>query len=150
MRIARRQRNDLRCEHCSQWLCIGGAVDFENMLDAGQLGSLGRDCRRIGRQHCDVDVADLARAAHTLGDGRIELAAGMLGNDEYLAHVSNPLCLSAAIKPATSFTMAPFWRPAGGSCLSVLNCAVISTPSEAMGTVSSGFFLAFMISGSFT
>ena len=46
--------------------------------------------------------------------------------------------------------MTPFWRCAGGSYLSVLTRCGGIDPSSASVSVSSGFFFAFMMSGSFT
>jgi hypothetical protein len=51
---------------------------------------------------------------------------------------------------AASFTITPFWRWAGGSQLDDLSGPGPATPSVARSVTSSGFFFAFMMSGSFT
>jgi len=58
--------------------------------------------------------------------------------------------LSASTSSATSFTMMPFERCGGGSTRTVLNAGASPTPKSARPRVSSGFFLAFMMSGSLT
>ena len=133
------------------------------------LGSLG-DARRVvvsdrGRERtvtvaitqaglvpADVDLGagNLRRAGDALGRGEIELPTKMFGNNKNLSHHTNPFCLSAATSSATSFTITPFVRVAGGSYFRVLNCAALSTPRSAIAIVSSVFFFAFMMSGSFT
>ena len=152
MRVVRGDRSNLRREHGSERLCVRSVLDLQHALDALDCGRLGRNVAGVRREHGDVDLRalDLARAGHALGSGGIELAVGMFGNDEDLGHYNNPFCLSAATSSPTSFTMTPFCRDAGGSYFSVLNCAPASTPRSAMAIVSSGFFFAFMMSGSFT
>ena len=73
----------------------------------------GRTGRREHRHH-DFAAGERGGRLHALGGGRIELAAGMLGDDEYLAHTRPRLC-SSANNSAVSLTMMPRWRPGGGS-----------------------------------
>ena len=90
-----------------------------------------------------------AQVTHLRG-ARVQLRAVVFGNDQDLAHHTNPFFLSASTSSPTSFTMTPFCRCGGGSTRTVLNGGASATPKSASPTVSSGFFLAFMMSGSFT
>ncbi len=153
MRVAGCGCSDLRREHSGKRLGVRCVLDFQNAFDALNRGRLRRDGAGIGGEYCDIDfrALDAARAAHALRGRGIEFAVRMLGNDENLGgHQIRPFCLSASTSPATSFTMTPFCRVAGGSYFAVLNCAAASTPRSPMAMVSSCFFFAFMMSGSFT
>ena len=75
----------------------------------------------------------------------------MFGDDENLGHQTSPFCLSAATSSATSFTMTPFWRDGGRLVLQRLELrAGVDAEIGDRRCVSSGFFFAFMMSGSFT
>ena len=152
MRVVRGSGRNLRREHRGERLGVRSVLDFQHALHALDGGSLFRDSAGVRGEHRDIDLRalDAAGAGHALGGGGIELAVRMLGNDENLGHYNRPFCLSAATSAATSFTMAPFCRAAGGSYFSVLNCAPPSTPRSPIAIVSSCFFFAFMMSGSFT
>ncbi len=152
MRVVRSDGGDLRREHGSERLGVRSVVDRQHGLHALDLRGFGGNGGAVGREHGDVDLRaiDRAGAGHALGGGGIELAAGVFGDDENLGHQTSPFCFSAATSSATSFTITPLERAAGGSYLVVLNCGAVSTPREAIASVSSGFFFAFMMSGSFT
>ena len=83
---------------------------------------LSRNFACRGREDRDVDLraADRARAGHAPRRRGVQLAVRMLCDDEYFRHHTNPFCLSTATSSATSFTMTPFCREAGGSNFSVL------------------------------
>jgi hypothetical protein len=56
--------------------------------NAGELGCLGGNGRRVGGTHhnSNVSTGDTARAGHALGGAGIELRAIVLGNDQNFAH----------------------------------------------------------------
>ena len=154
MRVSRRgELGDLRRVDRRERLLVRRVLDRDHLGDAGNCGGLGGQRGRIGGEHGDVyrRTGDLARAGDGLGRAGIQLRAVMLGDDEDLAaHQTNPFCFSAPTSSATSLTMMPFERAGGGSTLTVLNAPPSATPKSASDFTSSGFFFAFMMSGSFT
>ncbi len=116
-----------------------------------QRGSVGHRLIR-GAEHADVNAVagKTARAGHAFCGARIQRAAVMLGDNQYSCHQISPFSCNAFTSAATSLTMMPFSRWAGGSVWITLNWGVKSTSSSAAGRTSRGFFLAFMMSGSFT
>ena len=115
--IALGQRRDLRRQHLRDGVGIGGIGDGQHVRHAGDLRGLGGDAGRIGGEHDDVDGIRLQRlrGAHALGGGRVELAVQVFGDDQNLAHHSNPFCFSVATSSAASFTITPRLRLAGAA-----------------------------------
>ena len=60
-------------------------------------------------------ATDLGGARNRLGDARAQLGAVVFSNYEYSRHHTSPLSFSAATSPATSSTIIPFPRSAGGA-----------------------------------
>ena len=122
VRVAGRERCDLRCQHLRDGMRVGSVGDGQHLGDTGDLRGFGGDGGRIGGQHDHVDGIGLHRGggADGLGGGGVELAVQVFGDDENLGlhvvrHQSNPFCLSAATSSAASFTITPLLRLAGGA-----------------------------------
>ena len=96
---------------------VGGVGDGQHLGDAGDLRGFGGDGGRVGGQHDDVDGVGLQRlrGGHALGGGGVELAVQVFGDDQNLAHHSNPFCFSAATSSAASLTITPLLRLGGGA-----------------------------------
>jgi len=143
---------DLRCEHRGEGVLVGRVLDGEHAVHARKLCRLGRDGRGVHRAHTqrDVGVIDGAGAGYALRSTGVELRAIVFGDDENLRAHRSPFCFSAATSSAASFTSTPFCLCAGGEKLTALSCTRGSTPTALKERVSSGFFFAFMMSGSFT
>src|SRR5439155_26124079 len=131
---------------------VGRILDAKHAGDARQLDRLRGDRRRIHRAHQDGDLCagDARGAGDGLGGAGVELRALVLGDDEDTAAHSKPLLLSAASSSAASVTLMPFCRCGGGSKRTSFSCWRCSTPRALRVRVSSGFFFAFMMSGSLT
>jgi hypothetical protein len=128
-------------------------LNSQNSRNAGELGRLGGNGRCIrGADHDgNVSTRDTTRAGHALGGAGIELRAIVLGNDQNFAHVyTKPFLRSSATSSAASFTRMPFCLCGGGSNFTSFRRCFCSTPMALKVSVSSGFFFAFMMSGSFT
>src|SRR5579872_4606281 len=93
---------------------------------------------------------DRVSTGDALGGAGIELGAVMLGNDQYFGSHKSPFFFSASTSSRASFTFVPFWRTCGGSQRTILTWGVGVMPRSAKDRVSSGFLLAFMMSGSCT
>src|SRR4029079_18743482 len=123
VRVVGGSRRDLRREDRRERFLVRSVLDLQHTLDALDRSRLSGHGSGVIGEHRDIDLCalNLARAGHALGRCGIELAVRMFGNDENLGHYSKPFCLSASTSPATSFTMMPFCRDAGGAWFSVLN-----------------------------
>ena len=151
MRIALGQCRHLRRVYCRERLGILGTLERQHAADSLERGCLGGQRRHLRRQHCHVDRAapERGRAADALGGADIEPAVAMLGDDEDLRHQSTPRCFMAPNSSSTLLTMMPRERTGGGANFTArTDAAAGSTPSAARVVVSSGFFFAFMMSGS--
>src|SRR5574343_134113 len=128
---------------------VGGAGNLDQ-ADAVEGGGLLGSALAGAAGNEDVDVAtDLLRGGHGVEGGGFELLVVVFGNDED-AHDQITLAsfLSLLTRSATSATLMPALRLAGSTTFSVVRRGVPSTPRSAGLTVSSGFFLAFMMLGS--
>ena len=117
MAVALRQRGDLRRLHLGDGVGVGGVGHGQHLVHAGDLRGLRGDAGRIGGEHDDVDGFGLERerGGHALGGRGVELAFEMFGDDQNLAHHSNPFCFSAATSSAASLTITPLLRFGGGA-----------------------------------
>src|SRR5207247_6997133 len=106
----------------------------------------------IDGKHRDRDfgAGNSVRTTDALCGARVERLAVVFGNDENLAHYTSPFFFSASTSSCAVFTITPFCRCGGGSYFSGFTRWRGVTPRAATATVSSGFFFAFMMSGSFT
>ena len=147
------QRGNLWRDDCGERMRVGGILDRQYTGDALQRRGLRGHCAGIRRTYRDGDlsVGDGCGTGDALGRAGIEVRAIMLGdNQNTVAHYRTPLLLSVATSSAASFTLMPFCRCGGGSKRASFRRCRCSMPSAASVRVSSGFFLAFMISGSLT
>eukprot|EP01022_Parablepharisma_sp_SALTPOND_P004193 TRINITY_DN118_c0_g1_i10.p1 TRINITY_DN118_c0_g1~~TRINITY_DN118_c0_g1_i10.p1 ORF type:complete len:1227 (-),score=392.65 TRINITY_DN118_c0_g1_i10:741-4421(-) len=122
-------------------------LGYARHLGSGVGGSLG-----IGASDQDVYVATgLCRSGDGVEGAALEAGVVVFGNNE-CGHDQITLAsfFSLATSVATSGTFTPALRLAGSTTLSVFTRGLTSTPSSSGLTVSSGFFLAFMILGSVT
>ncbi len=112
MSVIRRKLGDLRGKHGGNRLGIRRVVHAQHGAHSAEAGRLLCDARAVGRENDDVDrgAGDRRGAGHALGRARIQLAAQVLGNNQYGAHQTNPLFLRAATSSPTSLTMMPFCR----------------------------------------
>ena len=133
-------------------MLVGRVLDDQHLGDACEGGGLGghRITGYRAHEHADLCIGNRARAGDALGGGEVQGLAVVLGNDEDLGAHRIPFFLSASTSSAASFTRTPFWRSGGGSNFTSFSCWRASTSSPASVRLSSGFFLAFMMSGSFT
>jgi len=117
VRVVGSSGRNLRREHGGEGLFVRCVFDLQHALDALDRSRLSGNGTGVVGEHSDIDLRalDLGRAGHALGGRGIELAVRVFGNDENLGHYSKPFCLSAATSSATSFTMMPFDRAAGGA-----------------------------------
>src|SRR5690606_23525768 len=99
-----------------------------------------------GDQNIDIATDSLGRGNHIEGSG-VEAAVVVLCNYENAHQITFASFLSLSTSSATSATLIPALRSAGGSTLSNLVRGATSTPRSAGVVVSMGFFLAFMILG---
>src|SRR5690606_19774942 len=128
------------------------AVGEDDLGDAGDLGGgFGRG-RGVGASH------EHMHAAATLGGrgdgverGALEAVVVVFGNDEDgHGQITLASFLSLFTRVATSGTLMPALRLGGSLTFSVLMRGATSTPRSSGLTVSSGFFLAFMMLGRVT
>jgi hypothetical protein len=151
--VASSQLRNLRCVHRRQWLLVGRIFNDEYLPDARNGGRLSGHGRGIGGEDDHVHGAAWhpGSTRYGLRGADVQLRAVVLGDDEDPgAHQTNPFCFSAPTSSATSLTMMPLERAGGGSTLTVLNVLPSATPKSPRAFTSSGFFLAFMMSGSLT
>ena len=130
-------------------LVVGGVgdLDFGDALQGG--GVLGGG-GAVAAGDEDVDVAtELRGGGDGVEGGGLEAGVVVFGNDEN-GHDQITLAsfLSLLTSSATSATRMPAERLAGSATLRVVRRGATSTPRSAGLTVSSGFFLAFMMLGS--
>jgi hypothetical protein len=152
MSVARGQLRHLGREHRRQRLDVCRVLRDQHLADTREGGRLRGDRGPIRGEHQHVDgrACDLRCTADALGGAGVQPGTVVFRNDQDLAHHTNPFFLSASTSSATSFTMTPFWRCGGGSTRTVLNAGASLSPKSPSPSVSSGFFFAFMMSGSFT
>ncbi len=152
MRVAGRQRHQLRSEDCGEGMLVLRPVHAQHRFDAREGRGLRRDGGGIRPQqdYGDLGVRNAGRAGDAFRRGRIEGLAVMFTDDEYLVHQIRPFFLSTSTSSATSLTITPFCRWAGGSVFTILSNTPALIPRASSEVTSRGFFLAFMMSGSFT
>ena len=146
------QRDQLRRQHRRERVLVGRVLHGQHAAHARKARGLRRDGRGIDPAHRDADLGagNTTGAGDALGGAHVELRAVVLGDDQDLPAHSSPFFLSASTSSAASFTRMPFCLCGGGSKRTSFSCWRCSTPSAASATASSGFFFAFMMSGSFT
>src|SRR5690606_37204593 len=126
-----------------------GQDHFGNTGDFGGLLSHG-----VGTVAChqDMDVTTNGCCGGYRAQRRsLELGVVVFSNNQ-IRHDQTTFAsfLSLSTSVATSGTMMPALRAAGSTTFSVLRRGATSTPRSSGETVSSGFFLAFMMLGSVT
>src|SRR5690606_24138579 len=78
---------DLRGLHLGDGVFVGRVGEGQHLADAGDLRGFGGDGGWVGGQHQHVDVAtDGGGGRDGLGDGAVELAVQVFGDDENLGH----------------------------------------------------------------
>ena len=114
-------------------------------------GRLGRGAAALpGHQHVDV-AADARGRGEGVEDRRLEAGVVVFGDDENgHGQITFASFLSLSTSSATLLTALPAPRLAGSATLRVCTRGVMSTPSDSGVTMSSGFFLAFMMLGRVT
>ncbi|MNC60467.1 hypothetical protein D3C75_1103480 [compost metagenome] len=127
---------------------IGGVVGDQHLGDAGDLGGRFGHCTATlaGDQHMDV-ATDLLGGGHGVEGGRCQDGVVVFGNDENGHQITFASFFSFSTSSATEPTLMPALRAAGASTLRIFTVDAVDTPSASGVTVSSGFFLAFMMLG---
>ncbi|GAB3334383.1 hypothetical protein GCM10027359_06890 [Marilutibacter aestuarii] len=117
MAVAGGEAGDLGRQHLGQRMGVGFVGDGQDLRDAFDRGCFGGDGGRVGGENDDIDGLGFQRprGGDALGGRGIQLAVQVLGDDQYLAHYSNPFCFSAATSSAASLTMTPLLRLGGGA-----------------------------------
>jgi len=130
----------------------GFAVGVDDFADAGDLSSRcrGSACVVAGHQHVHV-ATGLQRGGHGVQGGALDGRVVVFGNNK-CGHVQITLAsvFSLFTRVATSATFTPAPRLGGSLTFRVFRRGATSTPRSSGLTVSSGFFLAFMMLGSVT
>ena len=130
----------------------GFAVDVDDFGDTSDLG--GGLCSSSGvvasDEHMHVATAS-GSSGHGVEGGALDGRVVVFGNDE-CGHdqITFATFLSLSTSVATSGTLMPALRLAGSMTLRVLMRGATSTPRSSGLTVSSCFFLAFMMLGKVT
>src|SRR5688572_20802508 len=96
---------------------VGRVGHGQHLGHTSNLCGFRSDRSRIGSEYGDIDGIGLQRqcSADGFGGGGVEFAVQVFGDDQYLAHYSNPFCLSAATSSAASLTITPLPRLAGAA-----------------------------------
>ena len=118
MRITGSEAGHLRRQNVGNRIGVGGIGNGNDFRNTGDLCRLCRDGIGCIAQHDDIDRFGFHRlcAGDATGSGGIQLAVQMFGNDKNLAHdYTSPFVFNAATSSATSFTMMPLLRLAGGA-----------------------------------
>ena len=92
-------------------------IDPDDGGHSRKRGCLCRHGAAVGGEHCDVDGRwlEASGAGYALRGAGIEALPVMLGNDQHPGHQTSSLFRSAFTSPATSLTVTPPGRWAGGS-----------------------------------
>ena len=146
------ERDDLRREDCGQGAGFFFLGNQQHALYALELRGFG-SCGTVGcgeHHHICTSGFDLYGAVQAAGRTLLDVLSVVFGNDEYSGHAERPRSRSAVMSSATSLTTIPLPRGAGVSWRSVRSLTAVSAPRLSIGSVSIGFFFAFMMSGSFT
>ena len=148
-----RERRDLRREHRRQRVRVRRVLDLQHLRDVLQLRGLRRDAPASAAHTATVISAPgiAVRAGDALGGAGIEFRAVVLGDDQNLAHATSPFLRSASTSSCGVFTQdafLPLRRRLVSHGLQAL--ARLRRRGRRACSVSSGFFFAFMMSGSFT
>ena len=147
------QRHDLGCHQRRQRMVIGRIVHRHHAGHAIQRRSGIRCAGQIAgakQRYHHLGCIQLFGTSHNATHGLSQHAAGLLTDNQHLAHYSSPLFFSSLTNSSALATLRPPPRAAGASVLTTFRAAAGSTPRSARLTVSMGFFLAFMMSGSLT
>src|SRR5690554_3503798 len=133
---------------------IGGMVGHEYLGHAVEFGRRFGDGADAATCHQHVDIAtDRLCCRNHVGGGAGQGAIVMFREYQNAHEISSfqstlASFLSLSTSSSTEPTLTPPWRSAGGSTLSSLTRLPTDTPRSAGDLTSSGFFLAFMMSGS--
>src|SRR5690606_21753762 len=128
------------------------AVGQNDLADAGNLGSLIGHRLRPATCNQNVNIAtDGSGRSYSAERRGLQLGIVVFSNNQIRHdHTTFASFLSLSTSVATSGTMMPALRAGGSETLSVFRRGATSTPRSSGVTVSSGFFLAFMMLGSVT
>src|SRR5690606_13928152 len=148
MAVILAELGDQRGDIFRQLVTVGGVVRHQHLADAGDLGGgLGGGAAILaGHQDVDVTADGLGRGNGVEGSG-VKCVVAVLSNHQNAHQITFASFFSLSTSCATSATLMPALRSAGGSTLSSLVRGATSTPRSAGVTVSSCFFLAFMMLG---
>ena len=152
MAVAAGQGQHLRGHVLGQAVVEVRRVGVQHLGHAGDLRRRGGRSGGAGTGHQHVDLAATGqRGGHGVERGALDGRVVVFGNDEGChGQITFASFLSLATSAATSGTFTPAPRLGGSDTLSVLMRGATSTPRSAGLSVSSGFFLAFMMLGSVT
>src|SRR5207302_424019 len=129
------------------------AVRDDDLGDASDLRSGLAGFGSVGASHQHVDIAALAGnpCSHGVEGRRLERGVVVFGNNKY-GHdqITFASFFSLSTSVATSGTLMPAPRFAGSTTFRVFRRGLTSTPMSSGLTMSSCFFLAFMMLGKVT
>ena len=119
----------------------GHALELSRLLGGGAAVAAGDE---------DVDVAtDLGGCGNGVEGGGLEAGVVVFGDyEDSHDQITFASFFSFSTSSATDLTLIPALRAAGASTFRVFTVEAVVTPNASGVTVSSGFFLAFMMLGS--
>ena len=152
MAVIPRQRDHQCGQIFRQRMCVGGRVDAQNLAHPTDFGRSGHHRRRImpGDQQMDI-AANLRCGSHGI-EGRALETGIVVFSDNKNGHGQITLASLRSFSSSASIsgTIIPLLRAGGSVTSNTVRRGVTSTPSVSGVSVSSGFFLAFMMFGSVT
>ena len=148
MRVAGGEVHQQLCDVLGQHVLVRGIVRDEDLGDAGDLrgGFAGPAAILAGDQDVDV-LVDLRGGGHDVARDGLQLALGVLSDDEDAHQITFASFTSFSTSSWTVFTLPPPWRFGGSATLITFRRGVMSAPRSSGDISSIGFFFAFMMFG---
>ncbi|MNR15541.1 hypothetical protein D3C85_1320790 [compost metagenome] len=142
------QLHDQRRDVFRQLVGVGSVIGHQHLAHADDFGGCLGCAADIGTRYQQMNVtADLLRRRNRVQGRRGDCAGFVLCNNQDSHQITFASFLSFSTSSATDLTLIPALRVGGVSTFRVVTVDAVFTPSDAGVTVSSGFFLAFMMFG---
>ena len=141
---------DLRGQYGGHGVFVGLIVYQMHVGHTGQFRGFVGDGLAVVGQHQHLDIAtNIGGARYRTARGIQKLAVVMIGNDKNLVAHIRLFSFSLATSSSTVSTMMPPARLGGALVVTVSMGVAAATSSSSKARASIGFFLAFMMLGSF-